>query len=891
MGKNKYIFKRVCNLAILITLLLSVLGNATCANVLDSSEGFSDEVYLSKEAVLVPGQLNEWEIDLVLEIEQQTPSEEIVDNFIFPIQNLKLNDTIVKGFDIQGIPWAERGNASGIEVIDNNIIWEVDENNFELDVVSGNYIVHIKYRIKANLEIINEMKKRPDNSVEISENSSIKYDYLHNDLMNHYIKHFPKPKVTPTIIEVESRLFNMYGEEMSLVDYENDDRVFMYMIFCTELLKEGNLYPTKYYDYFIPTTSETITLLEYDILHDNMDRFDISYYLSNNTLSGLNIYYGTFDLIENSGINKVEIHNTEKMFYSDSFSLTKVVSDQNGNNIAEPNEVLKYTISIKNGRNIIRKMNIRDSLGGIMEHITPNDDFVLKINNVAVPLLTLSDLISETGINLYLDCYDNVLIEYSATVKRDILISEIENYVKANDKTASTRILTGREELISSKEVYDEDGDGVASYNELLTYKLITTNVGRVDAHDVFVKDELLDIINKVGFCDQYVTLINDNIISRYEITELQNGFYIDVKSGKTATVVFDVYLETHIDTNEVKQLYNKATIDNEVVEVTIRTGSPKLSSKIEVFDETNDGIASPGEKITYTITTKNVGLVGAQNVLIKDDLLPLLDHVDTSGQVVTLTNDDEVTTHTIAELQNGFYIDVKSGKTATVVFDVYLETHIDTNEVKQLYNKATIDNEVVEVTIRTGSPKLSSKIEVFDETNDGIASPGEKITYTITTKNVGLVGAQNVLIKDDLLPLLDHVDTSGQVVTLTNDDEVTTHTIAELQNGFLVNVVSGKTVTVDFDVYVKANLNVEEVTILHNIASIGNEELEANILTGKTDYKQEEDTSNNNDNGENDNNIKKKLNKTGLYTYSLYVGYYLIISGIVLFIKKKKNQ
>ena len=94
-----------------------------------------------------------------------------------------------------------------------------------------------------------------------------------------------------------------------------------------------------------------------------------------------------------------------------------------------------------------------------------------------------------------------------------------------------------------------------------------------------------------------------------------------------------------------------------------------------------------------------------------------------------------------------------------------------------------------------------------------------------------------------------------------------------------------------DFDVYVKANLNVEEVTILHNIASIGNEELEANILTGKTDYKQEEDTSNNNDNGENDNNLQNELPKTGLYSYSLYVGYYLIISGIVLFIKKKKNQ
>ena len=321
----------------------------------------------------------------------------------------------------------------------------------------------------------------------------------------------------------------------------------------------------------------------------------------------------------------------------------------------------------------------------------------------------------------------------------------INNTVVVGNKSATKNITVP--EIIPGKSVDVEN----PNFGDTVTYTVVVTNNGVVDAKQVVVKDILDKGLKFVKATGEYTFDEDSRTVT----------WIIDLAKGESQTFYVTAVAEAYgVLINDVTVGDNTASADVVVPEII-----PDKTANI-----TNPNF---GDKVDYTVTVTNDGMGDANNVVIVDRLGEGLTFVSASDNGVW-----DPVKHTVT-----WIVDLAKGESK--VFSV-IATVVGYGNVT---NSLVVGNKTISVNVTVP--------EIIPDKTVGIENPnfGDNVTYTVKVTNDGIGDANNVVVKDILGEGLTFVDATGNY---TFDEATRTVTwIVDLAKGesrtFYVNaIVSG---------------------------------------------------------------------------------------------------
>ena len=301
-----------------------------------------------------------------------------------------------------------------------------------------------------------------------------------------------------------------------------------------------------------------------------------------------------------------------------------------------------------------------------------------------------------------------------------------------------------------------------------ITYKITVSNTSKdVDATNVTITDKV-----PVG------TILDETIAISDEGKE-ENGkitWNVNVPAESSKTVSFTVIVNT--EDGEIK---NTAVVDGKETPETV---NPIIESNKTYSSK--DDIIRNGSIISYTIKVTNKSNINA--ITSVRDTVPegtTLEKVITDGSSV---NENVITWNNVT---------LKAGETKTFTFDVKVDNYDGENRV--IKNVAVVgDKETTETETEVHYPVITST----KTTDKGSVEAGDKLTYTITITNSGIVDGNVKVI--DSAPIGTMFD-EEKGVTVSNVEK--TYSEEEMNDGIDVTVPANGEVTVSFTVTVNENV------------------------------------------------------------------------------------
>ena len=382
-------------------------------------------------------------------------------------------------------------------------------------------------------------------------------------------------------------------------------------------------------------------------------------------------------------------------------------------------ENVAYTIVVSNdGISDAKQVIIKDVLAKGLKFIEANYNGVYDKSTHTVTWI------------LDINVKDKVTLNVTAAVDA---YGVLNNNVTIGDKTSSVDITVP--EIIPDKTANTTN----TNYGDDVTYSVIVTNDGDVDAKDVIIVDQLGSDLKYVSSSDGGVWNEKTNTIT----------WIIDLSKGETKT--FTV-VATVVGYGNVT---NSLTVGNKTSKINVIV--PEITPD-KTVDNENPNF---GDNVTYTIVVSNDGIADAKNVVVKDVLAEGLKFIEAN--------------------YNGVYDEAT--RTVTWIVDINAKNHVDlTVKVKVedygvLNNNVTIGNKTSFVNITVP--------EIIPDKTASIDNPnfGDEITYTVNVTNAGKVNANNVVVHDVLGEGLELISADGGVY----DDKTRTIT-------WTVNLNSGET-------------------------------------------------------------------------------------------------
>ena len=296
----------------------------------------------------------------------------------------------------------------------------------------------------------------------------------------------------------------------------------------------------------------------------------------------------------------------------------------------------------------------------------------------------------------------------------------INNTVVVGNKSATKNITVP--EIIPGKSVDVEN----PNFGDTVTYTVVVTNNGVVDAKQVVVKDILDKGLKFVKATGEY-TFDEDS----HTVT-----WIIDLAKGESQTFYVTAVAEAYgVLINDVTVGDNTASADVVVPEII-----PDKTANI-----TNPNF---GDKVDYTVTVTNDGIGDAKDVVVRDVLGEGLKFVSATGNY----SFDEAT-RTVT-----WIVDLAKGESK--VFSVIATV----SGYGNVTNSLVVGNKTISVNVTVP--------EIIPDKTVGIENPnfGDNVTYTVKVTNDGIGDANNVVVKDILGEGLTFVDATGNY----SFDEVT---------------------------------------------------------------------------------------------------------------------
>ena len=321
----------------------------------------------------------------------------------------------------------------------------------------------------------------------------------------------------------------------------------------------------------------------------------------------------------------------------------------------------------------------------------------------------------------------------------------ISNTVSVGDKSSSVNIAVP--EIIPGKSVDVEN----PNFGDTVTYTVVVTNNGVVDAKQVVVRDILDKGLKFVKATGEYTFDEDSRTVT----------WIIDLAKGESQTFYVTAVAEAYgVLINDVTVGDNTASADVVVPEII-----PDKTANI-----TNPNF---GDKVDYTVTVTNDGMGDANNVVIVDRL----------GEGLTF----------VSASDNGVWDPVK--RTVTWIVDLAKGESKVFSVIAIVSGYGNVTNSLV-----VGNKTISVNVtvpEIIPDKTVGIENPnfGDNVTYTVKVTNDGIGDAKDVVVRDVLGEGLTFVDATGNY---SFDEATRTVTwIVDLAKGesrtFYVNaIVSG---------------------------------------------------------------------------------------------------
>ena len=392
---------------------------------------------------------------------------------------------------------------------------------------------------------------------------------------------------------------------------------------------------------------------------------------------------------------------------------------------------VEYTITVNNNANKdAKQVVIVDTLGKGLKFINASHNS--KYDESTRTITWIIDL----------GAGESAVFSVNAAVEA---YGNIPNTVSVGDKSSSVNIAVP--EIIPGKSVDVEN----PNFGDTVTYTVVVTNNGVVDAKQVVVKDILDKGLKFVKATGEYTFDEDSRTVT----------WIIDLAKGESQTFYVTAVAEAYgVLINDVTVGDNTASADVVVPEII-----PDKTANI-----TNPNF---GDKVDYTVTVTNDGMGDANNVVIVDRL----------GEGLTF----------VSASDNGVWDPVK--RTVTWIVDLAKGESKVFSVIAIVSGYGNVTNSLV-----VGNKTISVNVtvpEIIPDKTVGIENPnfGDNVTYTVKVTNDGIGDANNVVVKDILGEGLTFVDATGNY---TFDEATRTVTwIVDLAKGesrtFYVNaIVSG---------------------------------------------------------------------------------------------------
>ena len=333
----------------------------------------------------------------------------------------------------------------------------------------------------------------------------------------------------------------------------------------------------------------------------------------------------------------------------------------------------------------------------------------------------------------------------------------INNTVVVGNKSATKNITVP--EIIPGKSVDVEN----PNFGDTVTYTVVVTNNGVVDAKQVVVKDILDKGLKFVKATGEYTFDEDSRTVT----------WIIDLAKGESQTFYVTAVAEAYgVLINDVTVGDNTASADVVVPEII-----PDKTANI-----TNPNF---GDNVDYTVTVTNDGMGDANNVVIVDRL----------GEGLTF----------VSASDNGVWDPVK--RTVTWIVDLAKGESKVFSVIATVSGYGNVTNSLV-----VGNKTISVNVtvpEIIPDKTVGIENPnfGDNVTYTVKVTNDGIGDAKDVVVRDILGEGLTFVDATGNY----SFDEVT-RTVT-----WIVDLVKGESRTFYVNAIVSGYGNVTNSLVVGN--------------------------------------------------------------------------
>ena len=288
----------------------------------------------------------------------------------------------------------------------------------------------------------------------------------------------------------------------------------------------------------------------------------------------------------------------------------------------------------------------------------------------------------------------------------------IPNTVSVGDKSSSVNIAVP--EIIPGKSVDVEN----PNFGDTVTYTVVVTNNGVVDAKQVVVKDILDKGLKFVKATGEYTFDEDSRTVT----------WIIDLAKGESQTFYVTAVAEAYgVLINDVTVGDNTASADVVVPEII-----PDKTANI-----TNPNF---GDNVDYTVTVTNDGIGDANNVVIVDRL----------GEGLTF----------VSASDNGVWDPVK--RTVTWIVDLAKGESKVFSVIAIVSGYGNVTNSLV-VGNKTAGVNVTVP-EIIPDKTANISNPnfGDNVNYTVTVTNDGIGDAKDVVVRDVLGEGLKFVSATG---------------------------------------------------------------------------------------------------------------------------------
>ena len=308
----------------------------------------------------------------------------------------------------------------------------------------------------------------------------------------------------------------------------------------------------------------------------------------------------------------------------------------------------------------------------------------------------------------------------------------IPNTVSVGDKSSSVNIAVP--EIIPAKTVDVEN----PNFGDTVTYTVVVTNNGVVDAKQVVVRDILDKGLKFVKATGEYTFDEDSRTVT----------WIVDLAKGESQTFYVTAVAEAYgVLTNDVTVGDNTASADVVVPEI-----NPDKTANI-----TNPNF---GDKVDYTVTVTNDGIGDANNVVIVDRL----------GEGLTF----------VSASDNGVWDPVK--RTITWTVDLAKGESKVFSVIATVSGYGNVTNSLV-VGNKTAGVNVTVP-EINPDKTANISNPnfGDNVDYTVTVTNDGISDAKDVVVRDVLGEGLKFVSATGEYTW--DEDSRTVTWIVDLAKG-----------------------------------------------------------------------------------------------------------